>query len=185
MTAPRLNGGWKSISESRFDEGKAKPILIKDSKGNELLEILRVDEKEAGKFAPLTHALAVVKLGGKYLLGWNHWRQDWEIFGDCREKGETLRACIARECREELGIENGSFTYLGLMHLNMAPGYFNPERHEEYGGLFGLALKEGAFPELEAHRQDREEIEKLAFYTDIKEKEKIAEIDEKLLEYWQ
>lgn len=37
---------------------------------------------------------------------------------------------------------------------------------------------------IEAYRNDKEEIEKLAFYSDIKGKEEIAVIDEKLLEYW-
>ena len=37
---------------------------------------------------------------------------------------------------------------------------------------------------LEKHRNDKEEVEKLAFYSQIKGKEKIAAIDEKLLEYW-
>ena len=33
-------------------------------------------------------------------------------------------------------------------------------------------------------KQYKEEVEKLAFYKNIKGKEKIAVIDEKLLEYW-
>lgn len=34
------------------------------------------------------------------------------------------------------------------------------------------------------HRTDKEEVEKLAFYSDLRGKERIAPIDEKLLEYW-
>lgn len=37
---------------------------------------------------------------------------------------------------------------------------------------------------IERYRTDKEEVEKLAFYDQIKE-EKVASIDEKLLEYWQ
>ena len=37
---------------------------------------------------------------------------------------------------------------------------------------------------IEKYRTDKEEVEKLAFYKNIKGKEKIAVIDEKLLEYW-
>ena len=125
-----------------------------------------------------------MKIGDDYLLGWNNWRKDWEIFGGCREENESLRECITRECKEELGIENAEFTFLGLMYYKMAPGYFNPDWHNEYGGLYGITLSEDCLQMIEEHRTDKEEVEKLAFYSDIKEKEKIAVIDEKLLEYW-
>jgi len=37
---------------------------------------------------------------------------------------------------------------------------------------------------IEEYRTDKEEVEKLAFYSEIKDNEKIAAIDEKLLEFW-
>ena len=160
-------------------------MIVKDSAGNELLAVIDVPEKLAEKqYNPVTHALLVVKIGDEYLLGWNRWRQDWEIFGGCKEKGETLRECIMREAEEELGISGVEYTYLGLMHYKMAPGYFNPEWHEEYGALYGVTLRSEVLKEIEANRADKEEIEKLAFYSQVKGKEKVAEIDEALLEYW-
>lgn len=160
-------------------------MIVKDTKGNELLEVIDVAEEQAGKlYNPVNHCLAVVKVGNEYLLGWNHWRKDWEIFGGCKEEGENLRDCIIRECKEELGIGNVEFTYLGLMHFKMAPGYFNPEWHYEYGGLYGVTLPENALDEIEKYRTDKEEVETLSFYNKIKGKETIAAIDEKLLEYW-
>ena len=159
-------------------------MLVKDSRGNELLEVIDVNEEEAMKhYAPVNHALLVVKIGEEYLLGFNRWRQDWEIFGGCMEEGETLRECIIREAKEELGLSNVEFTWLGLMHDKMAPGYFNPEWHEEYGGLYGVTLTKEQLAEIEKSREDKEEIEKLAFYGQIKN-ECVAPIDEKLLEFW-
>ncbi|MBP3568248.1 MAG: NUDIX domain-containing protein [Lachnospiraceae bacterium] len=159
-------------------------MIVKDSRGNELLEIIKISEEAAmQQYAPVNHALLVVKLGDEYLMGWNRWRQDWEIFGGCMEEGETLRECIIREAWEELGLQNVEYTWLGLMHDKMAPGYFNPEWHEEYGGLYGVTLPKEMLAEIEKHREDREEIEKLAMYSQIKEK-CVAPIDEKLLEYW-
>ena len=70
------------------------------------------------------------------------------------------------------------------MHCKMAPGYFNPEWHYEYGGLYGVTLPKDVLAIIEKNRSDKEEVEKLAFYKEIKGKEKIAPIDEKLLEYW-
>ncbi|MBP3579234.1 MAG: NUDIX domain-containing protein [Lachnospiraceae bacterium] len=159
-------------------------MLVKDSRGNELLEVIDVNEEEAMKqYAPVNHALLVVKTGEEYLLGFNKWRQDWEIFGGCMEEGETLRECIIREAKEELGLSNIEFTWLGLMHDKMAPGYFNPEWHEEYGGLYGVTLTKEQLGEIEKSREDKEEIEKLAFYSQVKD-ECVAPIDEKLLEFW-
>lgn len=160
-------------------------MIVADAKGNELLEMIRISEENADKeYEPVNHCLAVVKIGNDYLLGWNKWRQMWEIFGGCREKNETIRECIMRECEEELGLKNVKFEYLGLMYYRMAPGYFNPEWHNEYGGLYGITLPEEYLDIIEKYRNDKEEVEKLAFYKEIKGKEKIAPIDEKLLEYW-
>lgn len=160
-------------------------MIIKDERGNELLEIIDVDENRAEQmYSPVNHALVVVKVGEDYLMGWNRWRKDWEIFGGCKEEGETLRECIERESYEELGLSGVEYTYLGLMKFNMAPGYFNPEWHVEYGGLYGITLPMEMLEAIKQHRQDKEEIEKLAFYKEIPAEDKIAAIDEKLLEYW-
>jgi len=160
-------------------------MIIRDSNGNELLAVIDVPEESAEmQYGPVTHALLVVKIGEEYLLGWNRWRQDWEIFGGCKEEGETLRQCVEREAEEELGLKDVEYTYLGLMHYKMAPGYFNPEWHEEYGALYGVTLPEERLKEIEANRADREEIEQLAFYSRVKGKERVTEIDEVLLRYW-
>jgi len=160
-------------------------MIVKDAKGNELLEVIDVLEERAEElYSPINHCLAVVKVGDEYLMGWNHWRKDWEIFGGCIEVEENMRQCIIRECKEELGIENVAFTYLGLMYYKMAPGYFNPKWHYEYGGLYGITLPAETLTDIEKYRTDKEEVEKLAFYSEIRGKEPIAAIDEKLLEYW-
>lgn len=159
-------------------------MIIKDGKGNELLDVISVDEETAQReYAPVTHALVVVKVGEEYLMGWNHWRQCWEIFGGCMDAGESLRQCIEREGYEELGLENVEYQYLGLMHYHMAPGYSNPKWHEEYGALYGVKIPETMMETIERKRGDKEEIEKFAFYSCIKG-ESIAAIDERLLEFW-
>jgi len=70
------------------------------------------------------------------------------------------------------------------MYYKMAPGYFNPKWHYEYGGLYGITLPAETLTDIEKYRTDKEEVEKLAFYSEIRGKEPIAAIDEKLLEYW-
>ncbi len=160
-------------------------MLVRDKKGNELLELYKTGEDKAdGSYSPITHCLASVKVGDDYLLGWNKYRQEWEIFGGCREDGESVRECIVRECEEELGIKDGEFTFLGIMYLHLAPGYFNPEWHYEYGGFYGISLPSDALKDIEAFRTDKEEVERLAFYSEVKGKELIAPIDEYLLGCW-
>lgn len=150
-----------------------------------MVEIIDVDEAAAAaQYAPVTHCLVVVMVGGDYLLGWNKWRKDWEIFGGCIEEGETMRACITRECLEEIGISDVEFEYIGMMHLNMVPDYFSQEHRKEYGGLYGIRLKEEDLQRIERYRLDREEIEKVARLKEIGSGERIAEIDRALLNYY-
>ena len=54
----------------------------------------------------------------------------------------------------------------------------------EYGGLYGVTFENMSIEEIHEQINDRDEIVKLAFYKDVKEKEPIAPIDEKLLEYY-
>ena len=53
-------------------------MIVRDDRGNELLEIISVEEEKAdAKYEPINHCLAVVKVGSDYLLGWNKYRKDW------------------------------------------------------------------------------------------------------------
>lgn len=101
-----------------------KDYICKDQKGNILISVDDMSEEALSKDPSFTHCLAVVKVGGEYLLGRNKWRNRFEIFGGCVEKGETARECIVRECNEELGFDVSDITYLGAMKLLLKPDYF-------------------------------------------------------------
>ncbi len=160
-------------------------MILKDDRGNELLDFIVCGEDEAAfSYVPITHCLLAVRLGADYLMGWNNYRQDWEIFGGCREEGETLRDCILRECQEELGLDGVGLHFLGLAHYRLAPGYFNPEWHEEYGGLYGATLPMEYLQTVEKQRMDRDEIKKVALLSTIAENGAISPIDKELLRYW-
>ena len=64
-------------------------MIFLDENGDELQEIIPVSESEVDQYTPVTHALAVIKAGEDYLMGFNHWQKAWEIFGGCIEEGET------------------------------------------------------------------------------------------------
>ena len=159
--------------------------ICKDQDGNLLISIDDIDEEELSKDPLFTHCLAVVKAGDDYLLNRNKWRNRYEIFGGCIEKGESAHECIIRECFEELGFISSDVTYLGAMRFLLKPDYFSKNERIELGGLYGITLPEAANPEDLYNRVvDQEEIASLALYSRIKGLEPIALIDEKLLEYY-
>ena len=159
--------------------------ICKDQDGNLLISIDEVDEEALSKDPLFTHCLAVVKIGNDYLLNRNKWRNRYEIFGGCIEKGESAHECIIRECFEELGLMSPDITYLGAMRFLLKPDYFSKSERIELGGLYGITLPgTTSLDDLYNNVADKEEIARLALYSQIKGKEPIALIDEKLLGYY-
>ena len=159
-------------------------MLAIDQAGNKLLEFIKIAEEDAAlQFSPITVCLLVVKIGQDYLMGFNHWRKGWEIFGGCPEEGETMREAMVREAKEELGIDCNP-EWLGIAHFEMQPDYFSNVVREEYGAIFGVSLDEKYLEKIEKLRIDREEIEKIALLREISSKEEIRELDRKLTEFY-
>lgn len=158
--------------------------ICKDDDGNVFISLESISEVILSENQLLTHCLAVVKIGNDYLLGWNKWRNRYEIFGGCIESGETARECIIRECYEELGIHDVNIVYIGAMKYLMQPDYFSSNERIEYGGLYGITLSNVSIEDIYSQIKDKDEITKLALYSQIKNSEPIALIDEKLLDYF-
>lgn len=159
-------------------------MLAIDQSGNKLLEFVKISEEDAAlQFSPITVCLIVIKIGKDYLMGFNHWRKDWEIFGGCPEKGETMREAMIRETKEELGIDCIP-EWLGLAHFKMQPDYFSNVVREEYGAIFGVSLGEEYLEQIEKLRIDREEVEKIALLGEISSDEEIRELDRKLIDFY-
>lgn len=159
-------------------------MLAVDQAGNKLLDFIKITEEDATlRFSQVSVCLLVVKIGEDYLMGFNHWRKCWEIFGGCPEEGETMREAMVREAKEELGIDCEP-QWLGLAHFEMQPDYFSNEVREEYGAIFGISLGEEYLAQIENLRTDREEIEKIALLGEISSGEEIRELDKKLTEFY-
>ena len=158
-------------------------MLAIDKLGNKLLDFIKTTENEAAlNYAPITVCLLVVKIGDDYLMGFNHWRKRWEIFGGCAEKGEDLQTAMIREAKEELGIECIP-KWLGLAHFELQPDYYSDKKREEYTAIYGISLEEKYLQEIEKNRIDREEIEIIMLLSDITSGE-ISELDRKLTEFY-
>ena len=159
-------------------------MLAVDQAGNKLLDFIKITEEDATlRFSQVSVCLLVVKIGEDYLMGFNHWRKCWEIFGGCPEEGETMREAMVREAKEELGIDCEP-QWLGLAHFEMQPDYFSNEVREEYGAIFGVSLSEEYLEQIEKMRIDREEIEKIALLGEISSGEEVRELDRKLTEFY-
>ncbi len=159
-------------------------INFKDQDGNILISIDQMEEAALSRDPRFTHCLAVIKAGNEYLMGKNKWRNRYEVFGGCAEKGETARECILRECHEELGLPISDITYLGAMRLLLKPDYFSKDERVELGGLYGITLPALHLEDIYGMIHDKEEIAALDWYSHIKDKETISGIDEKLLGYY-
>ncbi len=159
-------------------------MLATDQSGNKLLEFIKIAEDDAAlQFSPITVCLLIVKIGKDYLMGFNHWRKVWEIFGGCPEEGETIHEAMVREAKEELGIDCIP-EWLGLARFEMQPDYFSNVVREEYGAIFGVSLGEEYLEQIEKLRIDREEIDKIALLGEISCNEEIRELDRKLTEFY-
>ena len=159
-------------------------MLAIDKAGNKLLEFIEINEEAAASaFSPVTVCLLVVKMGEDFLMGFNHWRKVWEIFGGCPEEGETMRETMVREAKEELGIDC-SPEWLGLARFEMQPDYHSNVVREEYGAIYGVSLAKECFEQIEKLRIDREEIEKIALLSEISSDEDVRELVRKLIEFY-
>ena len=162
-------------------------MIFKATNGAQILEKIEISEADAMQafYPTLNHALVIVKIDDDYLLGFHKWRDDWETFGGLIEEGESLPECIKREIEEELGLTDVEPTYLGIVHYLCPPDYWNEDWHEEYGGLYGMALTRDNLQDIEELRRDKDEIGEIEFYSKLKQqKAKVDEINEKLLEFY-
>ena len=86
---------------------------------------------------------------------------------------------------KELGLISSDITYLGAMRFLLKPDYFSKSERIELGGLYGITLSNTInLDDLYKNVADKKEIKSLGWYSQIKGKEPIALIDEKLLEYY-
>ncbi len=158
-------------------------MLAIDQSGNKLLDFIEISEEKALlDYTPITVCLLVVKIEDDYLMGFNHWRKAWEIFGGCPEDGEDLRTTMIREAKEELGIDCNP-EWIGLAHFEIQPDYFSDKVREEYGAIYGITLGKESLVQIEELRTDRDEIEKIMLLSDITSGE-IRELDRKLTEFY-
>jgi len=97
-------------------------MLAKNKSGWTLLEYLKIQENEIEKYDNVTGTFAIVNVKGKYLIGYNSWRQQWEFPAGGIESGETARQAAIRELLEETHQENNELEFRGLFKVQKPDG---------------------------------------------------------------
>ena len=146
-------------------------MITKQNNGFELIEILEIKEMNMGQYQPLAGSYAIIKVKGRYLIGYNTFRQQWEIPAGKRAKGETPMDCARRELHEETGQSVDDLKFIGLArvknHLN-GDEKFNPLYYSKINSLSPF--------------QQNEEMTDIRLW-DLEETIHIDQVDLAILEY--
>nr|WP_289765924.1 NUDIX hydrolase [uncultured Acetatifactor sp.] len=133
-------------------------ILARNRSGWSLLEVKNIEEWEMDNYNRVTGAYAIVCIKGRYLIGFNNWRKQWEFPAGGIEEGETPKAAAERELWEETHQQVSSFEFKGLAKV-MAPD----------GEIRYQAVYLGHKDELQNFiKQDNDEMDKIMLW-DLKE----------------
>jgi 8-oxo-dGTP diphosphatase len=77
-------------------------MIIENKHGHKLNEYTKISTlTELTDFPNIGAGLAVLLHQGKLVVCWNKFRNNWELPGGGREKGEDITSCVLREIYEE------------------------------------------------------------------------------------
>lgn len=105
-------------------------MLAKNKSGWMVLEHLKIEEDEICNYPNVTGAFAIVNVKGKYLIGFNPWRKQWEFPAGGIEKGETPRQAAERELFEETHQKASDLQFRGLFKV------MKPDGEIKYQAIF-------------------------------------------------
>ena len=97
-------------------------IIVKNRSGWTLHEYIDIPEEKISGYPNVTGAYAIVRVGGKYLVGYNSWRKQWEFPAGGIEKGETARQAAVRELYEETHQDDVALEFKGLFKVTDSHG---------------------------------------------------------------
>ena len=114
-------------------------VIAKNRSGWILQEYINIPEEEISDYPNVTGSYAIVKVCGKYLIGYNIWRKQWEFPAGGIEKGETARQAAYRELLEETHQGDLALKFKGLFKVTDSHG------KQKYQAVF-LGEKEALEP---------------------------------------
>lgn len=111
-------------------------MLAKNKSGWCLLEYLPIKEEEIESYNNVTGAFAIICIQGKYLIGYNRYRKQWEFPAGGIESGETPRQAAERELWEETHQRDNELEFRGLCKIQ------RPDGEIRYQAIFRGSLEE-------------------------------------------
>ena len=97
-------------------------MLAKTKNGWKLLEYINIAEEDIEKYRNVTGAYAILRIGDKYVIGYNKFRKQWEFPAGGIDEGETAREAAIRELYEETHQINEMLEFKGLFKVEDAKG---------------------------------------------------------------
>lgn len=98
-------------------------MLAKNRSGWTLLEYLDITESDICKYNNITGAYVILMIGDKLVVGFNSWRNQWELPSGGIEEGETARQAAIRELYEETHQNIEELDFKGLIKVEDPKGY--------------------------------------------------------------
>jgi len=114
-------------------------VIAKNRSGWILQEYINIPKEEISDYPNVTGSYAIVKVCGKYLIGYNIWRKQWEFPAGGIEEGETARQAAYRELFEETHQGDLALEFKGLFKVTDSHG------KQKYQAVF-LGEKEALEP---------------------------------------
>ena len=97
-------------------------MLAKNKGGWKLLEYIPIAESDICKYENVTGSYAIIVVLDKILVGYNSWRNQWELPAGGIDEGETARDAAIRELYEETHQRNDELEFRGLFKVEDSNG---------------------------------------------------------------
>lgn len=147
-------------------------MLAKNKCGWILLEYFDIAESDICKYKNVTGSYVILIIKNKFLVGFNSWRNQWELPSGGIEEGETARQAAFRELYEETHQKIAELDFKGLIKVE------DPKGIVKYQAVFASRQNELS-PFI---HEENDEMEKIYLWDMKEDIGYVDECDKKIIE---